>query len=134
MFDLRIMPSDIDRVPTAIQVELLHCNRDFGVCLSPFVCANYLMFLNYSALRQYDNRDRALRQLIDVVNDPEQRGAIIWHSDNIAGFCLLSVAEKEQACDMFLRSYQLTLPVPLLHRYNSAQHYLEYLSINATNS
>ena len=59
MFDLRIMPNQMDMVPYAIQVELKHCDKNIGVIFSPFVCAYYLMFLNYSGLHQYDNRDRA---------------------------------------------------------------------------
>ena len=88
-FDLRIMPSHMDMVPAAIQVELTHYYKETGIFLSPFVCAYYLMFLNYCGLSQYDNRDHALCQLIDVVNNSEQRGIVIWHSYNIAGDCLL---------------------------------------------
>ena len=131
MFDLQIMASHMDMVPAAIQIELLHCDKDLGVFLSPFVCAYYLMFLNYCGLRQYDNRDRKLRQLIDVVNDKEQCGLRRWHSYNIAGYCLLSVGETEQARDMFMRSYLFTLPDLLIHRCNSAQYYLQCLSNNA---
>ena len=90
------------------------------------------MFLNYCGLRQYDNRDRALRQLIDVVNNEEQRGHFRFHSYNIVGHCLLSVGETEQARDMFMRSYQITLSDLRHHRYNSAQYYWQCLSNNAT--
>ena len=128
MFDLLIMRRHMDMVPTAIQMELLHCDEHFGVTLSPFICVYYLMFLNYSGLCQYDNRDRALRQLIDVVNHPEHSGACIWHAYNIAGHCMLSVGKYRQARDMFMRSYELTLPLPALHRINAAQHYLQCLS------
>ena len=133
MFDLRIMPIHMDMVPAAIHVELVHCDDDYGVWLSPFVCAYYLMFLNYCGLRQYDNRDRALRQLMDVVKDPEQRGLRLHHSFNIAGHCLLSVGEIEQARIMLMRSYQFTLSDLRYHRYNSAQYYLQFLSNNTTN-
>ena len=81
MFDLRIMSLDMDMVPAAIQVELIHCDKTIGVLLSPFVCAYYLMFLNYRDLSQYDNRDRALRQLIDVVKEPEQDGLRLISQD-----------------------------------------------------
>ena len=130
MFDLRIMPLNMDMTPAAIQVELIHCDEEFGVYLSPFVCAYYLMFLNYYGLRQYDNRDRALRQLVDVVNDPEQHGLHRWHSFNIAGNCLLSVGETEQARNMFMRSLEdtYTLSLPAVHRHNSAQYYIQCLS------
>ena len=128
MFDLQIMPSHMDMVPAAIQVELILCDQNVGMELSPFVCAYYLMFLNYCGLRQYGNRDRALRQLIDVANDPEQCGIRRWHSYNIAGHCLLSVGEVEQAREMFMLSYEHTLPQPAFHRHNSAQYYLQCLS------
>ena len=134
MFNLHIMTSHLDMVPAAIQVELMYCDDNMGVYLSPFVCAYYLMFLNYCALRQYDNRNRALRQLIDVVNDSEQHGKFTWHSYNITGHCLLLVGETEQARDMFIRSYECTLPYPAYHRHNSAQYYLQLLSNNLTNS
>ena len=134
MFDLRILPSDMDMIPVAIQVELIHCDEHYGVLLSPFVCAYFLMFLNYCGLRQYDNRDNALRQLIDAVNNPEQRGAFRWHSYNIAGHCLLSVGEIEQAWDMFMHSYQSTLHDLRVHRLNSVRYYLQCLSNNATHS
>ena len=134
VFDLLIMPSHMDMVPAAIQVELTHCDERYGVHLSPSICAYYLMFLNYCGLRQYDNRDRALRQLIDVVNDTEQCGHHRHNSYNIAGHCLLSVGEPEQARDLFIRSYEFTLPYPAYHRHNSAQYYLQCLSNNATNT
>ena len=78
------------------------------------------MSLNYCGLRQYDNRDRALRQLIDVVNNPEQRGMFTWKSYNIVGHCLLSVGGPEQARKMFMRSYEFTPSLPPCHRHNSA--------------
>ena len=134
IFDLHILPSHLDMVPAAIQIELIHCDEDYGVFLSPFTCAYFLMFLNYCRLRQYDNRDRALRQLIDVVNNPAQRGTCQWHSYNIAGHCLLSVGETEQARDMFIQSYECTQPYPAYHHHNSAQYYLQFPSQNATNS
>ena len=74
IFDLLFMQNTMDIVPAAIQVELIHCDRSTGVYLSPFICAYYLMFLNYYGLGEYDNSNRALCQLIDVVNNPEQRG------------------------------------------------------------
>ena len=130
MFDLQIMSLHMDMVPAAIQVELIHCDKTQGVSLSPLVCAYYLMFLNYCGLRQYDNMNSALRQLIDVVNNPEQRGLHRWHSYNIAGHCLLSVGETEQAREMFIFSYQFTLQDLQYHRYNSAVYYLQFLLNN----
>ena len=127
MFDLQIMFEDIEKVPLAIQFELKYCDEDYGVVLSPFVCAYYLLFLNFRGLRQYNNRDLALRLLIEVVNNPEQCGYYSWHSFNIAGYCLRVIGEVQQARDMFLRSHAFTLPYPAFHRYNSAQHYLKLL-------
>ena len=127
LLDLHVMPSNMDMVPTAIQVDLKYCDESHGVCLSPFVCAYYRMFLNYCGLRQFDNRARALRRLIDTVNNREQFGTFVWYSYNIAGHCLLSEGETEQARVMFMRSYHHTLPHPAFHRLNSAQYYLQCL-------
>ena len=128
MFDIIITPSDVDMVPAAIQIELTHCDTKYGVRLSPFVCAYYLMFLNYNALCQYDTRDRALRQLIEAVNNPEQCGLVRYHSYNIAGHCLLYMGLYEQARDMFIRSYKFTSSIPH-HRLNSARFYLQCLPL-----
>ena len=128
ILDLEIMPSHMDMVPAAIQIELVHRDSYHGVGLSPFMCACYLIFLDYTALGQYDNRNHALRQLIDVVKDPEQCGFHLHHSYNIVGHCLLSVGKYGQARDMFMRSYELTLPLPALHRINADQYYLQCLS------
>ena len=127
MFDIIIMPSDADTVPTAIQIELTHCDKSFGVHLSPFVFTYYLMFLNYHALHQYENRDRALCQLVETVNNPVQCGGFMHHSYNIAGHCLLYMGLCEHARDMFLRSYQFASNMPPFHLFNSARLYLQYL-------
>ena len=134
MLDLLILPSHMDMVPAAIQVELKHCDEDHGMALSPFVCAYYLMFLNYCGLRQNEDRDRALRQLIDVVNDQQQCGHNRHNSYNIAGHRLLSLGELDKARHMFILSYELTLQYPAYHHINSAQYYLQCLSQNATNN
>ena len=126
MFDLTIMPSDVDNVPAGIQIELTHCDKSYGINLSPFICAYYLMFLNYHALHQYENRDRALRQLIEAVNNPVQCGDFRYHSYNIAGHCLLYMGLYEQARDMFMRSFQFTSNGPH-RRYNCARLYLQCL-------
>ena len=118
MFDIKIMSSDVDMVPDAVQIELTYSDKELGVYLSPFVCAYYLMFLNYHALRQYENRDRALCQLIETVNNREQCGDRRYHSYNIAGHCLLYMGLYEQARDMFIRSYQFTSSRPAFHRLN----------------
>ena len=128
MFDLIIMPSDIEMVPAAIQIELTHCDKEYGVRVSPFVCAYYLMFLNYHVLHQFENRDRALRQLVDTVSNQEQCGSLRWFSYNIAGHCLLHVGLYERARDMFIRSYHSTYNSPH-HRFNSARLYLQSLPL-----
>ena len=129
MFDIRIMCSDMGTIPTAIQIELTNCDEEYGVHLSPFVCAYYLMFLNYHALDQYENKDRALRQLIKAVNNQEQCGGCRWHSYNIAGHCLLYMGLYEQARDMFIRSYLLTVVNPPHDQFNSARFYLQCLPL-----
>ena len=123
MFDIISMPPDIDMVPVAFQIELTHCDKYVGVNLSPFVFTYYLMFLNYHTLGQYENRDRALRQLIETINNPEQCGDCRYHSYNIAGYCLLYIGRYQQARDMFIRSYQFTSDSPH-HRFNSDRFYL----------
>ena len=129
MFDVMIMPTYIGKVPAAIQIELAHCDEMRGVHLSPFVCAYYLMFLIYHALRQYENRDRALWQLIEAVHNREQCGRLRYHSYNIAGHCLLYMGLYEQARDMFTRSYQYTSNSPPYDHFNSAQIYLQCLPL-----
>ena len=99
-----------DILPLAIQIELYFyrvklLNYMFDkVRLSPYVCAYYLMFLCYHELGQYDNRDHALRQLIDAVNNREQCGFRGDYSYNIAGHCLLVTGQIDRARDMFNRS------------------------------
>ena len=134
MFNLNIQPYHMDMVPTAIQIELIHCDKNKGVTLSPFVCAYYLLFLNYCGLCQYDNRDRALRQLSNVIINREQWGLYLNHTCNIAGHCLLSVGETEQARDMFMLSNLFTTPNLRFHYCNSAQYYLQCLPNNAANT
>ena len=128
-FDIVIMPCDMDMVPVAIQTELTHCDNDIGVYLSPFVSAYYLMFLNYHALHQYENRNRALTQLIETVNNPEQCGSFRYHSYNIAGHCLLYMGLYEQARDMFIRSFQFTSDIPPHDGLNSVRLYLQCLPL-----
>ena len=129
MFDIVVKPADIDTVPVAIQIELTHCDKAIGVKLSPFVCAYYLMFVNYHALHQYENRDRALDQLIETVNNREQCGHFRYHSYNITGHCLLYMGMYQQAHDMFIRSFQFTSIRPMIHRLNSARLYLQCLPL-----
>ena len=115
-------------MPLAIQIELYFCN----VCqypmlyISPSTCLYYLMFLCYHELHQYDERNCALRQLVDVAKNYKQYGPVFrYHSFNIAGHCLLIAGEIYQARDMFLHSYKFTLQNPPLDRFNSALWYLQ---------
>ena len=105
MFDLTFMQDTTDSLPLAIQIELyLSFYKYLPVNLSPFTCAYYLQFLCYHRMQQCDNRDHALQQLIEVVNDIEQCGKphTSW---NIAGHCLLLAGRTGQARHMFYRSY-----------------------------
>ena len=112
-------------LPLGIHIEL--CLLDIPylpIALSPFTCAYYLMFLCYHGLGQYDNRDRALQQLIEVVNNREQCGEYRHRSYNIAGHCLLITGERDRARDMFNRSQQFTRGNPERDKHNSATWYL----------
>ena len=77
------------------------------VQLSPLTLASYLQFLCYHGLRQYDNRDRALRQLVEVVDNPELSGCdcIRYLEYYLAGHCLGFVGERARAREMFIKSY-----------------------------
>ena len=121
MSHLHVMKEMTDVVPLAIQIEL---NFDLTgmVSLSPFTCAYYIQFLCYHMMHQYDNRDCALLQLIEVANNREQCGNP-FHSLNIAGHCLLLVGRTAQARDVFYRSYMLTQNT-LYEKWNSAIWYL----------
>ena len=78
LFDMCITLNEYYFVPRAIQIELDNCDPDVGVYISPFLYAYYLMFLCYHGLGQYDNRDCALRLLVDTVNDRER---VWWQAD-----------------------------------------------------
>ena len=119
-------------LPRGIQVELLYCITNFGVLISPFTYAYYLMVLCYHGLGQYDNRDRALRQLVDTVNDDERCSIVRYHSYNIAGHCMLMAGYVEMARNMFLESAKFTHSrrSPALEKYNSAYEYLSFMWSN----
>ena len=127
LFDLKISKEDFQRVPRAIQIELDLCDPTNAICISPFTYAYYLMFLCYHELGQYDNRDRALRQLVDTANDQERRGLYIYHSYNIAGHCLLISGNTDAARDLFLKSAHFTQKSAIIDKENAAYHYLLYL-------
>ena len=113
-------------LPSAVRVELSVCDELRGVRVSPFVFAYYLMFLCHHELHQYDDRDRALRLLVDTVYNPEQRGCgcQYHHAFNIAGNCLLLAGRRDLAREIFILSYQATQTHPPLNKYNSALLYL----------
>ena len=125
LMDMHFTKDMLDNVPLAIHIELSFCDPKFGVCISPFTFAYYLMFLCYHELRQYRDRDRALRLLLDVVNNPEQRENKYYRSLNIAGHCLLLAGQRDLAREMFILSYKLTKRNPPFDKYNSALHYLQ---------
>ena len=127
LFDMRITHSEYSFVPCAIQIELQHCDPCLGVKISPFTYAYYLVFLCYHGLGQYNNRDRALRQLVDTVNDRERCGAFRHYSYNIAGHCMLMAGYVQMARDMFLRSVQFTHQLPVVDKYNDAYKYLSLM-------
>ena len=127
--DMYFKPEEYHFLPRAIQVELCYCRRDFAVLISPFTYAYFLMFLCYHGLGQYDNRDRALRQLVDTVNDRERCCLLRYHSYNIAGHCMLIAGYVEMARSMFLKSVNFThrLRLSLLDKYNAAYRYLSLM-------
>ena len=76
---------------------------------SPFTLAYYLQFLCYHGLRQYDNRDCALRQLAEVVDNPEQcvcncEKSIEYY---LAGRCFWMVGERVRAREMYKKSDEI---------------------------
>ena len=129
LFDMTITHSEYSFVPRAIQTELDYCDPRVGVFISPFTYVYYLIFLCYHGLGQYDNRDRALRQLVDTVKDRERCAVLGYYSYNIAGHCLLMAWNVEMARYMFLRSAQLTnrQRSRAFDKYNAAYKYLSLM-------
>ena len=130
IIDTRFHRYMIKILPFAVQIELNHITDMtgvIGISLSQFTCAYYLMFLCYHELGQYDNRHRALQQLIEVANNPEQCGRTRHHSYNIAGHCLLMTGERDRALDMFNRSIQFARCNRMRDKYNAARWYIRKL-------
>ena len=100
-FDMRMSQDYFQFMSRAIQIELLHYYPTVGVRISQFEYTCYLMFLCYHGLGQYDNRNCALRQLVDTANDPQRCGHICHHSYNIAGHCLLIAGHTEMSRELF---------------------------------
>ena len=67
--------------------------------ISPFTLAYYLQFLCYHGLQQYDNRDRALRQFVEVVDNSDQCSCncIRPAEYELVGHCLWFVGERVRA-------------------------------------
>ena len=127
LFDLKLNKKHTYAIPCAIQIEFLHCDPNYGVSLSPFTYAYYLMFLCYDRLGKFQNRDCALRQLVEVANDEQRCGLDRHHSYNIAGHCLWYLGDVSSARFMFILSYAFSCQVPHLNNFNSAIHYLRLL-------
>ena len=128
LFDFNVPKQTISIMPAAIQMELLHSSDDELQKISPFALIYYLRFLCYHGLRQYDNRDRALRQLLEVVDNPEQYGhiSIRYRAYNIAGHCLWFVGMTARARQMFLKSCEVKMlpDEDNENEDNAARHYL----------
>ena len=131
LIDLMFTKKMSDILPLAIQIELYFCGDGSdslrvyrAVKLSPYTCTYYLMFQCYHELGQYDNRNHALRRLIQVTNNEEQCGIRQHHSYNIAGHCLLVTGQTDRARDMFNRSRQVRYGIPLLDECNPASWYI----------
>ena len=127
--DMFFISEEYPFLPRAIQIELCYCSKKSGVLISPFTYAYYLMFLCYHGLGQYDNRDRALRQLVDTVNDRERCCVLRYHSYNVAGHCMLIAGYMEEARRMFLLSAEETHKKrsPAFDKYNSSYKYLSLM-------
>ena len=122
LFEIYFMKDMIDLVPLGIQIELYFCEPFRGITLSPYVCTYYLQFLCYHEMRQYDNRDRALQQLVDAAFSLDQMGSTN-NSVNLAGHCLLVAGERSRAKNIFWASDLLSKMTPQ-QKYNSAAWYL----------
>ena len=124
LFSLYFVKEMIDSVslPMGIQIELYFGNE--VLILSPFICAYYLQFLCYYEKCQYDRRDCALQQLVEVAKNPELCITPITGC-NMAGHCLLLAGRRDQAREMFYFSYELSQRIPPFGKYNSALWYLQ---------
>ena len=125
LFDLVFVKHEFDVIPLAIQIELHFSDAVLCLHISPFTIAYYLLFMCYHGQRDYESRNHALRQLIEVTNNKDQYGAFLYHSYNIAGHCLLVTGDITRARDMFAMSYQITEEISPLSKYNSAMWYLQ---------
>ena len=101
LFDFSIFGNAIAIMPISMQL-------DKEITFSPFIFAYYLQFLCYYGLRQFDNRDRALRQLVEVAENPEQCGCdcIKFPEYKLVGHCFLHAGQTVRAKEMFIKAYQ----------------------------
>ena len=127
LFDFFVPQHSTSILPTAIQMELIHSTAG-AINISPFTVAYYLKFLCYHGLRRNDDRDHALRQLVEVVDNSEQYGndSIRHRAYNIAGYCLWSVGHTARARELFLKSCQVKILNDRRNgnENNAARHYL----------
>ena len=115
-------------VPFALQIELYFSDPLAFISLSPFTCTYYLQFLCYHRMGQYDRRNCALQQLVDICNfdNLQHIGLEPYHTINITGHCLLLAGDRALAWEMFNKSYQITFHLSLAHhKYNSVLWYLQ---------
>ena len=129
LYDLEFRRDMTRTLPLAIQVELYFSTTVMNcINISPFTCLHYLIFQCYHELCQNDERERALCQLVDAVNNPVQCGrvGIKYRSYNIAGHCLLIAGQKDRAREMFHMSIKTCEKLgPLFYEHNSAKWYLK---------
>ena len=129
LIDMHISHREYSFVPRAIQIELDYCDPKAGVFVSPFTYAYYLMFLCYHGQGQYDNKDRALRQMVDTISDENRCCLVEHHSYNIEGHCMLISGYVEKARKMFLESakYTNSRQSPEYDKHNAAYAYLSLM-------
>ena len=98
LFDFFLSGSAIPVTPLKLSVQ--------GGNISPFTLAYYLQFLCYHGLRRYDHRNRALCQLLEVLQNSKQCGCnCVKHNEYvIAGHCLWFVGERARAIEMFIKA------------------------------
>ena len=122
-----------DMLPLAIQIELYFCDFVTFVSIQPLLMTHYLAFQCHHELGQYDHRDNALRQLVDLVNNDAEKDNSPEQLFNIAGHCLLIAGDIARARDMFIRSKQTAFrfeSIPFVSatacKFRSANWYLEH--------
>ena len=128
MFEIVFKSDMSEKLPLAFQIELYFSKTAHTyICVSAHMCLYYIMFLCYHELRQYDHRDRALRQLTEHTMGHSLSSVSIFchHSFNIAGHCLLIAGDINRARYMFSTSQIFTSQLPLLNS-NSAAWYLRH--------